>query len=299
MKISAILVVKNEEKNIKRALSSVKGLVDEIVVVDEESIDRTVEIAKEFTDKIYTHKSSGFVEPSRNFSINKATGDWMLILDADEEVGKELLKKLKNIAEKGEADYVLIPRKNLTFNAWIKNTGWWPDYQIRFFRKGKISWQERIHSKPEVSGKEVRLEPDEENALIHHNYDTVSQFLSKLDLYTSIEVSQVEDKTFDLSNLIKNPTNEFISRYFSHKGYRDGIHGFILSILMAFYIFIVEIKLWEKSGFIDKNPEEVLGIVKKETKNSRKLLRYWLITTSITESKNPLQKIFLKVIRKK
>lgn len=299
IKISAVLVVKNEEKNIKRCLSSVKDLADEIIVVDEQSTDKTVEIAQEFTDKIFNHKSSGFVEPARNFSIEKASGDWILILDADEEIEKGLFAKLKNISEKGESDYVLIPRKNLSFNAWIKNTGWWPDYQIRFFRKGKVIWQEKIHSKPEVSGKQKTLEPTEENALVHHNYDSVSQFLSKLDMYTTVEVSQVSDRTFILSNLIKNPVNEFISRYFSHKGYRDGIHGFVLSVLMAFYIFVVEIKIWEKSGFNDKDQNEALSVVKSEARSVNKLLRYWLITTSITESKNPLQKIFLKILRKK
>lgn len=299
LKISAVLVVRNEEKNLKRCLASVKNLVDEIIVVDEESSDKTLEIAKEFTDKVFVHKSVGFVEPARNFSIEKATGDYILILDADEEIEKGLFSKLKKIAEEGKADYVLIPRKNLTFEAWIKNTGWWPDYQIRFFRKGKVKWQDRIHSKPMVSGSQITLEPLMENAIIHHNYDTVSQFITKLDVYTSVEVSQVENSDFILANLIKNPVNEFISRYFSHKGYKDGVHGFVLSVLMAFYIFVVEVKLWEKTKFQEKDSKEVLLTIKNETRNVKKSLRYWEITTSIGESKNPLQKVFLKVLRRK
>lgn len=299
LKISAVLVVKNEAKNLERCLSSVKNLVDEIVVVDEESADNTLEIAKNFTEKVFVHESVGFVEPARNFSIEKATGDWVLILDADEEIEKGLFTKLKNIAEEGKADYVLIPRKNLSFGVWIKNTGWWPDYQIRFFKKGKVTWQDKIHSKPTTDGKQITLEPIEENAIIHHNYDSISQFLTKLDNYTTVEVSQSGNDEFEISNLIKNPTNEFISRYFSHKGYRDGIHGLVLSILMAFYIFVIEIKKWEKDGFEVKDEKEVLEVIKKETKILKKDLRYWEITTSISETRNPLQKIFLKVVRKK
>ncbi len=298
LKISAVLVVKNEEKNLERCLASVKDLADEIIIVDEQSTDKSLEISKKFTDKIFTHKSSGFVEPARNFAIEKATADWILVLDADEEIGKSLANVLKKIASENESDYVLIPRKNLTFNSWIKNTGWWPDYQVRFFKKGKVKWQDKIHSVPQVFGKEKRMDPDEENAIIHHNYDSISQFISKLDSYTSVEAQQAGE-AFKTENLIKKPADEFISRYFSHKGYKDGIHGLALSSLMAFYIFAVQLKLWEKSGFQEESQEGVLKAVQKETKNSNKLLRYWFLTAKINEAKNPLKRVLLKIKRRK
>lgn len=297
--ISVVLVVKNEEKNIERCLTSVKDFADEIIVVDDSSTDKTVEIAKKFTDKIFLHKSLGYVEPARNFAISKATGDFVLILDADEELTKSLGETLRSISEGSDSDVVVIPRKNITFSSWIKNTGWWPDYQIRFFRKGKVIWKDKIHSVPEVQGIEKKLEAKEENALVHHNYQSISQFILKLDRYTTTEAEEVKNEKFRPEDLIKKPAAEFVNRFFSSRGYKDGVHGLALSLLMAFYILVVELKKWEEKDFIDNDQDSVLEITENGMKESNKILRYWFLTAKINEAKNPLKKILLRSWRKK
>ena len=179
-KISVVLTVLNEEEKIKACLESVTW-ADEIVVVDDGSTDTTVAIAKQYTDKVFHHVSKGFVEPARNFAISKATGDWILILDADEQVSSSLAEKLRSITIESHVNGVRLPRKNIIFNKWMKHTGWWPDYNIRFFKKGSVIWSDKIHSQPELRGLIVDLGPQESYALIHYNYESVSQFLKKLD----------------------------------------------------------------------------------------------------------------------
>ncbi|HTK03368.1 MAG TPA: glycosyltransferase family 2 protein, partial [Alphaproteobacteria bacterium] len=118
-KISVVINTINEEQALPRALASVRNLADEIVVVDMESIDKTVEIAKKLGAKVFTHQKIGYVEPARNFAISNTVGDWILILDADEEVQPNLIKKFKEIVKNPKADYYRVPRKNIIFGRWI------------------------------------------------------------------------------------------------------------------------------------------------------------------------------------
>ena len=235
-KISIALNTINEEKNLSRALSSVKELDDEIVVLDMESTDDTVQIAKKYKAKVYTHKKVDYVEPVRNFAISKATGDWILILDPDEEMTPELAKNLKSIVESPDADYYRLPRKNIIFGNWIKHSRWWPDYNIRFFKKGKVVWSEIIHAVPETHGIGKDLEDTEDNAIIHHHYQTIDQFLTRLNRYTTEHAKLLvkDGYRFSWKDLIKKPTGEFVSRYFAGEGYKDGIHGLALAFFQAF-----------------------------------------------------------------
>src|SRR3990167_5640085 len=151
-KISVVINTLNEEKLLKNCLESVKW-ADEIIVCDMHSDDESAKVAKNFGAKVVLHKRVNFVEPARNFAISKVTNDWVLILDPDEEVSEKLAKRLQQIAEKmNQINFVRIPRKNLIFGKWMKAAMWWPDYNIRFFKKGQVSWKNEIHSRPEVRG---------------------------------------------------------------------------------------------------------------------------------------------------
>lgn len=137
-KISVVINTLNEEDNLPRALASVKKFADEIVVVDMKSDDKTVDIAKKAGAKVYEYKRIGYVEPARNFAIGKATGKWILIIDADEQLPGSLVKELKKIVKNPSANYYRLPRKNLIFGKWVKHSRWWPDYNIRFFQPSLI-----------------------------------------------------------------------------------------------------------------------------------------------------------------
>lgn len=274
--ISVVINTLNEEKNITRAIKSVSW-ADEIVVCDMHSEDNTVEIAKKLGAKVILHKKVNYVEPARNFAISKAAGNWILILDPDEEISESLQNRLIQIANKMEqVNYVRIPRKNIIFNKWIKESSWWPDYQIRFFKNGQVKWTDKIHRSPEVKGLGIDLEEDEKWAIIHHNYQSISQFINRMDRYTSVEAEQkiLEGYNFNWRDLLRIPLNEFLSRFFAKKGFEDGLHGLALSLLQAFSFLIVYLKVWELSKF--KEYRFKLSEIEEEKKKAGYEIEYWI-----------------------
>lgn len=280
--ISVVITTLNEEKNLPRALASVKNFA-EIVVVDMKSDDSTQKIAKKVGAKVFEHERTGYVEPARNFAMSKATKNWVLILDADEEISKNLSLQLKAISEKPLADYYRIPRKNIIFGKWIRHSRWWPDYNIRFFKKGFVSWSEVIHSVPLTKGKGADLEAKEDYAIIHHNYETIDQFIERMNRYTG-ELSKLKAKEgykFSWRDLIKKPVDEFLSRYFQGEGYKDGLHGLALAGLQAFSEFVTYLKVWQ----IQKFPKESFNIeeVIKKMKEAESDLYYWQSDTLLKE----------------
>ena len=297
MKISLVVNTLNEEENIRRCLESARSLVDEIVIVDMESSDKTCDLARQFTNKIFSHPKLGYVEPARNFAIEKASGEWILILDADETISSSLGSKLKEIAQMNECDYVRLPRKNLVFDKWLMHTGWWPDYKIRFFKKGMVSWNEEIHSVPLTYGTGFDLPATEENAIIHYNYSSISQFLERLNRYTDQQTKELLEGNyvFAWQDLIRRPTNEFLSRFFSWEGYKDGLHGFILSSLQAISSFVTYLKAWESQKFPQK--DDILDDVSKEIKKSGQDYKFWFWEKS-AKRQNVFSKLLYKTIQK-
>lgn len=289
MKISVVVNTYNEEKNLDRCLSSVMGFVDEIIVVDMHSPDKTVEIAKKYDAKVFLYEYTRYVEPARNFALSKASGDWILLLDADEELPEDLLISLKEISQKNKVDFVQIPRKNIIFNKWIKHSHWWPDYLVRFFKKGKVKFSDKIHVPPTTQGEGLTLEEREENAIVHHNFQMISQFIERLNRYTDIQSEELAGQgyKFKVEDLIAKSSGEFFSRFFKGEGYKDGLHGFVLGLLQGFSEFVIYLKVWEKEGFKEERIEEVKKTVKKSIKD---FFFWWEKTSS-----NFLEKILLKV----
>lgn len=291
--ISVAINTFNEEKNIARALDSVKW-ANEIIICDMHSEDKTVEIAKKHGARIFFYRREDYVEPARNFAISKASNDWILILDADEEIPASLSARLKQIASKmKQIMYVRIPRKNIIFNKWIKNSGWWPDYNVRFFKKRSVKWTDSIHSPPQTSGEGLDLEADEKWAITHYNYQSISQFIERMNSYTAIEAKQLSAKgyKFDWKDLFDKPLSEFLSRFFAGKGYQDGLHGLALSFLQAFSFLIVYLKLWESNKFKEQDID--LGEFKSQKDKAVKAIDFW-----IKKSKQPgdlFKRLFKKI----
>jgi (heptosyl)LPS beta-1,4-glucosyltransferase len=265
----------NEEKNLPGAIASVKAVADEIIVCDMESEDKTAEIAKKLGAKVFSHKRVGYVEPARNYAISKANNPWVLVLDADEEVPASLVKEIVKTLKNPKADYYRIPRKNIIFGHWMKHSRWWPDLNIRLFKKGSVSWNEVIHMVPMTEGVGAEFESREDFAIIHRNYDSIEQFIQRMNRY-SLEYAKIkisQGYKFSWKDLVTKPANEFLSRYFFGEGYKDGIHGLALSLLQAFSELVVYLKIWQKDNFIEQNPGlgEVVGLLRDKEKD----LHYW------------------------
>lgn len=289
--ISVVINTLNEEENIARAISSVKDWADEIVVVDMHSEDKTVGIARGLGAKIFFHKKAGYVEPARNFAISKAQGEWILVLDADEEVSQGLAVELKRIAKEDKVSYVAVPRRNIVFGKWLTHSRWWPDYNVRFFRKGAVIWEREIHSVPITSGKGMDIEAEFDRAIVHHHYGSVSQYLVRQDKYSGVMAKEKHEKgeRFSWQHLISKPTGEFLSRYFFGQGYKDGVHGLVLSVFQGFVEFVTYVKLWELSKF----PERELSLddVGGELKKAQREINYWAADALVAERGGLLSRI--------
>lgn len=294
-KISVIISAFNEEENIKDCLESAKW-ADEIIFVDNTSTDKTIQIAKKYTDKIYTRFNYPMLNTNKNFGFGKASGDWLISLDADERITPELKKEIKSAVVKNKYPGYFIPRKNMIFGKWIKHTGWYPDHQLRLFKKGKGKFPEKhVHEMVKLDGQAGYLKEH----ILHLNYLTVSQFIQKLDrIYTPNEAENLLEKKKAVvwQDAIRFPVKEFINRFFAQKGYKDGLHGLVLSLLMAFYHLVVFAKVWEKRGF--KEEKLPFSDFVAEMKKLGKETTYWLTTSLIKETEGPVKKFLLKSRRK-
>jgi (heptosyl)LPS beta-1,4-glucosyltransferase len=249
--ISVVINTLNEESNIRYALRSVRTWVDEIVVVDMHSDDRTREIAEEYGARVYLHDRVGYADPAREFALAKATGDWILILDADELIPPCLARRLSDIAAAGQADVVSIPRLNYMLGRPFVGTGWGPtqDHHERYFKKGCVEARSDIHAflrvRPEA--RIVRLPPEEGLAMVHFNYLDTSHFLEKLNRYTSIEAQEALERgeRSTIPRAVRRGAREWWQRYVAGRGYRDGWRGFYLSAFMVLYRIAIQVKLKE------------------------------------------------------
>lgn len=301
-KLSVVIMAFNEEKNITDCLESVKDFADEIVVVDNDSIDKTAAIAKKYTKHIYHQKNDPLnLDLQKNFGFAKATKDWILSLDADERVTQELTEEIRESLASSVQRAVngyWIPRKNIIFGKWIRHTGWYPDYQLRLFRKGKGKYEKQhIHEDLVVEGETSHLK----EYLIHMHYERISQFIARaIYIYIPNEIEHTLQKgyTFSYLDIIRFPFQEFLSRFFARRGYKDGLHGLVLSMLMAWYHFMIFLYIWEEKNFIQVDGSDFLEQFEKEVKKMGKQTKYWLLTEKIKASQNISKRYILRVQRK-
>ena len=299
VKISAVVNTRNEATNIFECLKSL-SFADEIIVVDMESTDNTKEIVKEFTDRIYDHPAVGYVEPARNFAIKKAIGDWILVIDADERVPRSLAQKLIDISQESKLDFVRIPRKNMIFGQWVKHSRWWPDHNIRFFKKGAVEWQNEIHSIPVTYGVGDTLQSSEEFAITHLHYKNIDEYIERSLRYSRQQAQELKNAgyKFDPADLITKPSSEFLSRFFAGEGFRDGLHGLVLALLQAFSILLISLRLWQDQDYKPVGDHQMTPIWQKAFTEKLKELHYWFLTTRIQAEQSKLKRFFLKLKRK-
>lgn len=298
-KLSVVVSAFNSEAKIKDCLESVSW-ADEIIFVDNYSTDRTLKIAQKYTSKIFIRPNKAMLNINKNFGFTKATNDWILSLDSDERASSELKEEiLLAINNKlSTANGYWIPRKNIIFGKWIKHTGWYPDCQLRLFKKGKGRFlEEHVHEMIKIEGKTEYLK----NHIIHYNYETILQFLQKLgNIYAPNEAEQLlkNGYEFDWKDSIRFPTKEFLSRFFAREGYKDGFHGLMLSFLMGFYHFVVFTNIWERLKFREIDNGNLLLETGKEMRKSYRDLNFWFSKEIIKNEKNHFKKILRKLFSK-
>jgi (heptosyl)LPS beta-1,4-glucosyltransferase len=245
VKLSVVLTTLNEERNIERCLESVRW-ADEIVVVDSFSTDRTLELARRYTDRVYQHEYPGSSRQVQR-GVDEAAGEWVLVIDADEEITPGLAAEIQSMLSAGSdcAGYELL-RKPSAFGKWIEHGGWYPDYQFRLFRKDRYRAEhQEVHGGFTTDGKKGRMH----GLMYHHTYPTIFAYVAKMNDYTSLQVSNKLAAHPDIivrwPKLLLSPLSHFLRMFFSKKGYKDGFHGFVLALLDATYTFLLYAKIWE------------------------------------------------------
>lgn len=240
--LSATIITLNEEKDLQKTLESIKDLVDEIVVVDSGSSDKTVEIAKRFRAKVYERKFDNY-QNQKNYAQDMAKGEWIISIDADEKLDEKLKIEIKKVIESGLFDGYSIPRKNIIFGKFIRFSRWQPelDRHIWLWKKEEGRWVGEVHEEVFVkSGKVGRLT----GFKIHYQYDSISDFFDMINRYSELEAKEMvkKGKRFSLTRFIFDPIYNFLVRYFYRLGFLDCWRGFVLSYLMAIY----HLSLWIK-----------------------------------------------------
>ena len=243
-RLSVVVITLNEEDRIRDCLASV-AWADEIIVVDAGSDDKTVALAREHTDHVIVRPWTGFAA-QKNFGIEQATGDWILSLDADEQVEPALRAEIAAaLANPGAFAGFRLARRNMMWGRWIRHGRLYPDWQLRLFRRGRGRFLERaVHESVTVDGPVGRLV----TPLLHHSYRDVSDFLRRADRYSSLAADEWAQsrRPFRAIQLVVAPLGRFLSMYVVHRGFLDGWRGFLLAGLYAYYVFVRSAKIWER-----------------------------------------------------
>jgi glycosyltransferase involved in cell wall biosynthesis len=248
MSLSVAVVSMNEEANIGRTLESVKW-ADEIVVVDSGSTDRTCEIAREYGSKVISEPWRGYVA-QKQYAIELCTKDWVLLLDADEEVSPGLAEEIRAVlTSPNPASGYKLPRKNLFLGRWIRHGGFYPDPKLRLFRSGQgFVTGHDPHDRCELKADVPQHTQQFENALIHYTYPNLTLYLGHMNRYSSL-VAQLAvakgHRSFSFSDIVLRPLATFVYNYFIRLGFLDGREGLLLHLYHAGYVSWKYAKAWE------------------------------------------------------
>jgi glycosyltransferase involved in cell wall biosynthesis len=244
MKLSATIIVCNEERHLPRCLNSLKDVADEIIVVDSGSTDRTLMIAEGFGARIFPRAFTNYAD-QKNYACMQAAHEWILSLDADECLSEQLRERIIDL-KKGSpvADAYEFPRRAFYLGRWIHYSGWYPDYKVRLFCRTKAHWEGQfVHESVTVNGRISIIDAD----LLHYTCDSISEHLERLDHYTTLAAAELHQKgrKSSLSGLLISPWAAFLRAYFVRTGFLDGYQGLIIAVFAAYYNFLKYVKLWE------------------------------------------------------
>lgn len=245
--ISAVVLSRNSEKEIGRCLASLKGWADEVILVDGQSTDRTLAIAKDAGAKAYSHEFLGAFAKERNFGTDIAQGEWVLQLDSDEVVTEQFKQKCDEVLPSTQCVAFKFKRKNIFLGHEFLHGGWY-HWSQHLFKKGCASYEGRVHERM-IVGKEVgTLDAD----IRHYPFASITQFLQRQNRYTDLQAQDIIDAAKELSlkavryQLTVKSMKLFRKIFFKKRGYKEGVYGYIFAMLNVFVHFLKWAKVWEK-----------------------------------------------------
>lgn len=301
--VTAVIVAKENPPHFFESLNSIESFVSEIIIGD-------INLDKKIIDKLKTNKKVRIITLSSDIVFadlikedlkQKAKGDYILYLDPDEIFPERVTKML--LEKVSQFDFFHFPRKNIIFGKWINHSRWWPDHQLRFFKKDAVIWPKTIHPVPKTKGIGYHFEADEKNAIYHYNYESITEYFEKALRYSRFEAKEAikNNQPVDLQVTIKKSVSEFVSRFFSHEGYRDGIHGLILAFFQMFYYLLVYAYYWEGKNYQKEEEKTIVAASRQYFRLGLTETDHWLvknkIVDKITSIKIRLAKKFLELLK--
>ena len=242
--LSVTIISRNEAQNIEACLKSV-AWASEVVLVDQFSDDGTTEIAEKFGARVFQENWKGYAR-QKNSAVEKANGNWILSLDADERVSNDLRLEIESaVNSSSPLDGYYIPRKNFFCGQWIRYGGWYPDYNLRLFRKGAGHFQERaVHEKVILDGHAGYLK----NTLEHYTYRSIKEYIERLERYSGLAAAEISDRGrwSRWHTLTLRPLFTFLNMYLFRRGILDGTAGLFLAVSYAYYTFLKYYRFYEK-----------------------------------------------------
>jgi (heptosyl)LPS beta-1,4-glucosyltransferase len=247
--ITLCISTRNAAADLAGCIESVRDWVSEIVVVDMQSSDATLEIARSYGATIVQVPAAGWAEPGRQAGIDAATQPWILVLDADERGAPGLQALAADYVARDDVAGVQLPRQNFQFGWWVPGSGIWPDWQLRLFRSARTSWPGlRTHEGPTVDGTVEQAPARVQNAIVHHSFTSIHEWMAGANRYTDLEAERLTGagRRASLPRLIAVPVARFAQDYVVKRGYRSGRYGLAVALMSLCYWLVAELKVWER-----------------------------------------------------
>lgn len=294
--LSVIIHTKNAAQTVERALKSVAPIADEIVVVDMHSNDNTAAIAKKFGATVISHKDVGYADPARNFGLTQTRGAWIFVLDADEFLEPETRTEIQKILAGDTSlhmrgDCYFFPRKNIIWGDWVRCAGWWPDHQLRLFRRGQAQWSGKVHEIATSQGRCVKLPSQQQFAIVHDNYPTVESYITRMNTYTTLEHNQKDGA----NGLIDAFFSEFERRLLGLNGIDGGTRGVALSLFQGMYSALTKLKDLESQHFPGQHHTARKVFAQLDTMERK--LQFWKAHYHMMHTRFPLN-LYWRIRRK-
>jgi glycosyltransferase involved in cell wall biosynthesis len=252
--LSLVISTRNAAGVLEGCIESCRDWISEIVIVDMESEDDTLAIARRHGATIIEVPNAGWAEPGRQSGLDAARQPWILVLDADERATPGLERVVRDTIARDEVDGVRLPRRNLQFGRFERNSGIWPDWQLRLFRKARVSWPAvYTHAGAVVDGTVVNGPEREDNAILHESFRTIHDWIVATNRYTDHEADRLtrEGERPTLRRLVTVPLWHFALPYLRNRGWRSGRYGLTIALLAFVYRLLAELKLWEHQALRD------------------------------------------------
>ena len=256
MSLSATLIARNEGHRIGRCLEAIRWVDEIVVVVDDGSSDDTEQVARRYTDRVFLRPFEGF-SVLRQWADDQTTSDWILSLDCDEIVTPALAAEIRDELSAPRANAYQVPRLDFMFGRWLRRGGMYPQYHVRLYQRGVARWQSPIHETVAVDGPVGTLR----HPLLHYSHHRLSNWVDKMAAYTSVEARLLYERGQRTSavRLLCEAPLFFAYRFIVQQGWREGMHGFAVSLLFGVYRMVRNLKMWDlqQAASGPRNPEDV------------------------------------------